>query len=201
MTVVVIAVAMLMFVLISLVIKWYNRPVSGMALVRTGSGGIMVAFDKGIFVIPILHNLEKMDITIKSLTIERKGDFALLCKDNVRVEAKITFFVKVNKDVYDVEKVAFSVGCEKASKKETLESLFNPKFTEALKTIAHYYTYEELYNNKEKFRDEILTFIGRDLNGYVLEDCSIEYLEKSLIKAKEEFGVCIHSANCEKYEC
>ena len=38
-------------------------------------------------------------------------------------------------DLKDAKDVAFSIGCERASIKETLENLFDAKFSEALKTF------------------------------------------------------------------
>ena len=39
--------------------------------------------------------------------------------------------------------------------------------------------FEDLYRERDKFRDKIIAIIGNDLNGYVLEDAAIDYLEQT----------------------
>ena len=57
--------------------------------------------------------------------------------------------------------------------------VFEPKFSEALKTVGKQFDFVELYNTREAFRNKILEVIGSDLNGYVLDDCAIDYLEQT----------------------
>ncbi|MGZ8709176.1 MAG: flotillin family protein, partial [Thermoanaerobaculia bacterium] len=94
---------------------------------------------------------------------------------------KVTFFVRVNKTVEDVIKVAQSIGCARASDRETLEALFSAKFSEGLKTVGKQLDFVDLYTKRHEFRDAIINLIGRDLNGYVLEDAAIDYLEQTPI--------------------
>jgi uncharacterized membrane protein YqiK len=55
----------------------------------------MVTFTGG-FVLPIIHRAEVMDISVKTIEIERRGNEGLICRDNIRADIKVTFFVKVN---------------------------------------------------------------------------------------------------------
>jgi uncharacterized membrane protein YqiK len=89
--------------------------------------------------------------------------------------------VRVNKTKEDVEKVAQSIGCARASDPGQMVQLFEAKFSEALKTVGKRFDFVELYDSREKFKNEILEAIGRDLNGYVLDDCAIDYLEQTPI--------------------
>ena len=164
--------------IVILVIKTYKKAVQGQALVRTGSGGTKVTFS-GFFVIPVLHKMEVMDITIKTIVISRLGVDGLICKDNMRADIKVSFFVRVNKTAEDVVQVAQTIGCYRASFQESLENLFDAKFSEALKTVGKQFDFVELYNSRVKFKEEILHTIGTDLNGYVLDDCAIDYLEQT----------------------
>ncbi len=166
---------------IILVIKTYRKATQGQALVRTGQGGAKVSFG-GLFVIPVLHQMEIMDITLKTVTIARQGKEGLICKDNLRADIKVNFFVRVNKTSEDVIQVAQAIGCKRASDKEALVDLFDAKFSEALKTVGKQFDFVELYNSREKFKLEILRTIGTDLNGYVLDDCAIDYLEQTSVE-------------------
>ncbi len=136
----------------------------------------------GSLVIPVLHRVEKMDISLKTIEINRKGGEGLICKDNIRADIIVMFFVRVNKTREDVLKVAQAIGCERASDQHTVDELFNAKFSEALKTVGKRMEFEDLYRERNLFRDEIIQVIGDDLNGYVLEDAAIDYLEQTPIE-------------------
>lgn len=137
-----------------------------------------VTFTGGI-VFPIIHRAEVMDISLKTIEVARDGHDGLICADNIRADIKVTFFVRVNKTMDDVLKVAQNIGCERASQSETLVELFAAKFSEALKTVGKKLEFEQLYTQRDDFKDEIIRVIGRDLNGYVLDDCAIDYLEQT----------------------
>src|SRR5690606_25949357 len=98
---------------------------------------------------------------------------------NIRADISVTFFVKVNKTPDDVLNVAQLIGCARASDQDTIESLFNAKFSEALKTAGKKFDFSALYEEREQFRKEIETVIGQDLNGFTREDTAIDYLEQT----------------------
>ena len=159
-------------------IKCLRKVPQGTALIKTGQGGTEVSFDK-MMVVPVLHIVEMMDISVKRIEIDRSGVDGLICKDNIRADIKVAFFVRVNKEVDDVKRVANFLGCRRASDLESLRGVFEPKFSEALKTVGKQFDFVELYNTREAFRNKILEVIGSDLNGYVLDDCAIDYLEQT----------------------
>ena len=158
--------------------KWWHKVQQGKAIIRNGVGGTQVAFS-GQFVFPIMHQREIMDISVKRVEIYRHGEEGLVCKDNLRADIKVAFFVRVNKTREDVMAVAQLLGCERASDPGALIEFFDAKFSEALKTVGKRFDFVELYEGREKFKDEILAIIGRDLNGYVLDDAAIDYLEQT----------------------
>jgi uncharacterized membrane protein YqiK len=133
-------------------------------------------------VYPIIHRAETMDISVKTIEIDRRGKEGLICKDNIRADIKVTFFVRVNKTQEDVLKVAQAIGCARASDPRTLEELFSAKFSEALKTVGKGLNFEDLYKQRQKFKDDIIDVIGKDLNGFVLDDAAIDYLEQTPIE-------------------
>ena len=166
---------------IMLVLKCWRKVTQGTALVRNGWGGTNVKFD-GMFVIPIFHKVELMDISVKKIGIDRNGEDGLICKDNIRADIRVDFFVRVNKEAKSVADVAQLLGCERASSQPSLIQLFEAKFSEALKTVGKQFDFVDLYNSREAFRDEIKKTIGVDLNGYVLDDAAIDYLEQTPIE-------------------
>lgn len=176
------------FGIIIIVSRFYRKASQGEALVRTGMGGTRVGFS-GMIVIPVIHKLEIMDISLKTIEIARIGKDGLICNDNMRADIKVTFFVKVNKQAADVKAVAESVGCKRASSKDAMVQLFDAKFSEALKTVGKQFDFVDLYNKREAFRDEIKRMIGRDLNGYLLDDAAIDYLEQTPLNLLDEANI------------
>ena len=156
----------------------YRKVKKGTALIRTGYGGTKIEFN-GILVWPIFHRVETMDISLKRIEIDRTGHNGLICQDNMRADIKVAFFVRVNNVEEDVLRVAQSVGCERASSEPEIRALFDAKFSEALKTVGKRFDFIALYEDRDKFRDEILKVIGTDLNGFVLDDAAIDYLEQT----------------------
>lgn len=169
----------IVLLLLAILASFYKKIPQGKAIVRTGVGGTKVAFNKGMYVIPVFHKMEIMDISLKKLEIERMQHDGLICKDNIRADIKVAFFVRVNKSVDDVINVAQTIGCERASEVVTLTNVFEAKFSEALKTVGKKFDFIELYEARREFRDEILNIIGTDLNGYILDDCAIDNLEQT----------------------
>lgn len=161
--------------------RFYRKVQQGQAAVRNGVGGTVVSFN-GIIVVPVIHQAEHMDISVKRIEIERKGSEGLICSDNIRADIKVAFFVRVNKTEQDVLRVAQSIGCQRASSQDMIRSLFDAKFSEALKTVGKRFEFVQLYNERDKFKDEILKVIGTDLNGFALDDCAIDFLEQTAIE-------------------
>ncbi|NMG46549.1 hypothetical protein GO613_00300 [Azoarcus communis] len=171
--------AFLLFGLFAMFAKFYKKVEQGYAMiVNTLRSEPEVTFT-GRMVYPIIHKAEMMDIALKTVEIDRTGNEGLICQDNIRADIKVKFFVRVNKTAEDVLKVAQGIGCERASNHETLEELFSAKFSEALKTVGKAMDFVELYQARDRFRDEIIRQIGDDLSGYVLEDAAIDYLEQT----------------------
>lgn len=166
-----------------MIAKFYKKVPQGQAIVKTGwSKEPKVAFKDGIWVIPVINLMERMDLSVKTIEVNRMKEDGLICKDNMRADIKVVFFVRVNSDTKSILKVAQTIGCARASDPETLRQLFEAKFSEALKTVGKRFEFIELYDNREKFRKEIIDIIGDDLNGYSVEDCAIDYLEQTPIE-------------------
>ncbi|MGV3754832.1 MAG: flotillin family protein [Verrucomicrobiota bacterium] len=156
----------------------FRKVQQGQALVKNGAGGTSVSFS-GKLIYPVFHKVEYMDISVTRLEINRRGQQGLICRDNIRADISVAFFVRVNKTEQDVLRVAQTIGCVRASDRTAIAELFEAKFSEALKTVGRQFDFVELYNSREKFREQILRIIGTDLNGYVLDDAAIDYLEQT----------------------
>jgi uncharacterized membrane protein YqiK len=176
---VLIAVALLIFlVMLFAMTRLFRKVEQGKALIISKMRKVDVTFT-GTVVLPVLHKAEVMDISVKTLELGRVGKDGLICQDNIRADIRISFYVRVNNTVDDVIRVAQSIGTERASNTETLRELFNAKFSEALKTVGKQLEFEDLYVKRDELKQRIINEIGRDLNGYRLEDVAIDYLEQT----------------------
>jgi uncharacterized membrane protein YqiK len=173
----------------ALVARFYRQVEQGKALiVNTMRNEPLVAFT-GTTVLPIVNRAETMDLSVKTIEIDRRGKEGLICNDNIRADINVTFFVRVNKTREDVLKVAQSIGCARASDHETLKELFSAKFAEALKTVGKHFNFEELYTKRDAFKDKIIEVIGKDLNGFILDDAAIDYLEQTPLEALDRDNI------------
>ncbi len=177
---VVIGAAILLLILVVIVFsKYYVKVGPDEAVVRSGSGGLRTCTAGGIFVIPLLQRSEYMDLTLKSFEIAREGSEGLICRDNIRADIRVAFFIRVDKSSEEIKEVAQSIGARRCSQLETLRELFDAKFSEALKTVGKQFDFVDLYEKREEFKEEILKVIGTDLNGYRLDDAAIDFLEQT----------------------
>ncbi|MFB4423349.1 flotillin family protein [Streptomyces sp. QL37] len=164
--------------LVFVITRLFRKVEQGKALIISKTKKVDVTFT-GAVVLPVLHKAETMDISVKTIEIRRTGREGLICQDNIRADIHITFFVRVNKTVEDVIKVAQAIGTERASDKAAIQEFFAAKFSEALKTVGKQLDFVDLYTKREEFRDRIIRVIGTDLNGYHLDDAAIDFLEQT----------------------
>jgi uncharacterized membrane protein YqiK len=174
-----VAVVLLIALTLLLVVSRLFRKVEqGRALIVSKTKKVDVTFT-GAVVLPVLHKAEYMDISVKTIEIRRTGREGLICQDNIRADIHISFFVRVNKTVEDVIKVAQAIGTHTASDPAAIQDFFAAKFSEALKTVGKQLDFVDLYTKREEFRDRIIQVIGTDLNGYHLDDAAIDFLEQT----------------------
>ncbi|WP_309891818.1 hypothetical protein [Archangium sp.] len=169
--------------------RFYRQVDQGRALIINPFKGEPIVTFTGSIVWPIINRAEVMDIALKTVEIDRRGKEGLICQDNIRADIKVTFFVRVNKTREDVLKVAQAIGCARASDEGTLEHLFEAKFSEALKTVGKSFDFEELYTKRDAIKDQVILVIGKDLNGYMLEDCAIDFLEQTPVEMLDKDNI------------
>ncbi len=172
-----------------LLVRCYRKVEQGKAMIINKLGGKIDVTFTGSVVVPIFFKAEIMDIAVQTIEIDRRGKNGLICKDNIRADITVSFYIRVNKTAEDVLRVAQMVGCNRASDHATLEELFNAKFSEALKTVGKQMEFTELYTKREDFKNQIIETIGTDLNGYGLEDAAIDYLEQTPLNSLDDSNI------------
>ena len=158
---------------------FYKKVDQGTALIVNDLSSTPKVRFTGALIIPVLYRAELMQISLITLQIDRRGKEGLICRDNMRADITVAFYLRVNETQADVLRVAKALGADRASDKHAVDELFNAKFSEALKTVGKKFEFTDLFEKRQEFRDEIIKVIGNDLNGYVLEDVAIDYLEQT----------------------
>ena len=168
---------------------FYRKVDQGVALIVNDMSSTPKVHFTGALIIPVLYRAELMRISLITLQIDRRGKEGLICRDNMRADIAVAFYLRVNETQADVLRVAKAIGADRASDKHAVDELFNAKFSEALKTVGKKFDFTELFEKRQEFRDEIIAVIGNDLNGYVLEDVAIDYLEQTPKSLLDQFNI------------
>src|SRR5258708_23062023 len=67
-------------------LRWlYQRSTKETAFVRTGFGGEKVVVSGGAFVIPVLHDITPVSMSVMRIEVERRETQALITKNPIRV--------------------------------------------------------------------------------------------------------------------
>ncbi|MDS1311687.1 flotillin family protein [Marinobacter xiaoshiensis] len=172
-------VVLLILGVLTLFKAFYRKVDQGQALIVNDLSPTPKVYFTGAMVLPVIHRAETMKISVITLELNRTGKEGLICKDNLRADITVAFYLRVNETSEDVLRVAKSVGVGRASDRNAVNELFNAKFSEALKTVGKKLEFMQLFEERQHFRDSIIETIGEDLNGYILEDVAIDYLEQT----------------------
>jgi uncharacterized membrane protein YqiK len=165
------------------------RVPQGKALVVNRTNGEPLVRFSDTIVMPIVQRAEVVDLSVVKIEVARQGRDGALCRDDVRADVAMTFYLKVNPTHEDILQVARSVGCARAASTDTLRDLFSARFEDAIRTVMRALTFEECVNERERFKDQILAVIGCDLDGYHLVDLSIGTLQQTGLGALDPANV------------
>lgn len=176
------ALLVLLLLLLLALTRMYQRVDRSEALIISSGRGARVSFT-GALVVPLLHHAERISLAVHPIVIDRRGADGFVCRDKIRAELRLCFLVRVNRTTEDMLVVAASVGSARASDPAVLHALFVGKFTDAAATLVSRLNFEELHLRRDEFRDELITAIGRDLHGFVLDDVAVEHLQHTPLAA------------------
>ena len=143
------------------------------------SGRIDIHFSTGGIATPVLTHHEFLDVTYKSFQLSWMGDRSLRCRDHIRADLQVTFYVTIEKDRAQIKKVLKSLGAKGAADPDVLADHLEPQLFEAIKTVSKELDYEEFLHNRVLVRDRCCELIRPTMEGYVLEDIRIDYLKKT----------------------
>ncbi len=161
-------------------VMFYRRANKQMSFVRTGMGGEKVVINNGSMVLPLFHNLIKVNMQTIEIPIKRVEENALITSDHLRVDIIAHYFVRVDTAPKMVSLAAQTMGADTFNTDKVID-MFEERCEAALNAVVSRMTMEELHVNKEQFRDEVQSFIEDDLasNGLVLQSVALTHIDQT----------------------
>ena len=105
--VVIVAIAIVWWLLLS---KLYQRSTSETSFVRTGFLGLRVCISGGALVIPVLHEVTRVNMNTLRIGVSHRDHDALITQDRLRVNVDADFYVRVVPTVDAVTAAARTLG-------------------------------------------------------------------------------------------
>lgn len=175
---------------LSRIYKRIQNTAEALVITRYGSKG-KEAVIGGAFVVPLLNDYERISLQQHSIPIKRefskdgRGEESegLPCKDNIRADISVMFYIGINPDPEDILLAASKLTCAVASDTKALTAYFTPKFSEALKTAIKKFDFVQLLESRVEFRDAVKQLLVNDLEGFKLHDVVIDKIEQSPLEA------------------
>ena len=174
--VIVIAIAVLWWVLS----KLYQRSTTELSFVRTGFMGERVAISGGALVIPVLHEVTRVNMNTMRISLSHHDHNALITQDRLRVNVDADFYVRVKPEKPAVSAAARALG-SKTTSTDGMRLLLEARFNDALRTAAAQQPMEALHENRGAFSARVreLASHGIDASGLEIDSVSISKLDQA----------------------
>src|ERR1700732_3022560 len=175
-----VVVAIVVVIAVYLLRLFYRRSTKEIAFVRTGFGGEKVVVSGGAFVIPVLHAVTLVNMTVMRIEIVRREELALITKTRMRVDVVAEFFVKVGSSHEAVGNAAQTLG-RRTLEPDGTRDLLEGRFASALRTVAAQMTLEELHEQRRDYAQRVKTVAleGLAQNGLDLESVALVDLDQT----------------------
>jgi uncharacterized membrane protein YqiK len=162
------------------VLSVYRRTAANEALVRTGMQGVAVALNSGINVFPLIHQVVPVSLETMKLEVERQGQDALITQDNLRVDVKAEFYIRVNPTEEDIIQAARSLG-SKSVNAGAVGALVFEKLVSALRSVAAQKDLAAIHSDRKTFASAVQELVAEELqqNGLLLESVTISRLDQT----------------------
>ena len=162
-------------------LRWlYRRSTKETAFVRTGFGGEKVVISGGAFVVPVLHEITPVGMSVMRIEVSRRQAQGLITKDRIRVDVVADFFVRVGSTREEVSRAAQTLG-RRTLDPESARELFEGRFAAALRTAAAQMTLLDLHEQRQDYAERVKAAAAEGLaqNGLELESVAIVDLDQT----------------------
>jgi uncharacterized membrane protein YqiK len=160
--------------------KLYQRSTSELSFVRTGLFGEKVAIARGALVIPVLHEVTRVNMNTMRISIAHDNENALITQDRLRVNIGADFYVRVAPETAAVAAAARTLGSRTTSV-DGMRQLLQARFDDALRTAAAEQTMEALHENRGAFSARVreLAALGLHASGLEIDSVSIAKFDQA----------------------
>ncbi len=161
---------------------YYQRVATGTALIINDlSGKKRVSFTNTL-VLPIIHSKETLKMPLIPMEFDWRGKNGLKCADNIRVDIRLTVYLKIEERTADVLSAVRSMGVDKASDAEAVRSALQGILSQAICDAGQTSTFFTILKDSSKFHQTLIEKIGHDLFGYTVVHIAIDYLEQTPLR-------------------
>lgn len=163
--------------------RMYQRASKECSFVRTGVGGQKVVINGGALVLPVLHEVIRINMNTLKLSVQKKSEEALITKDKMRIDVTADFYLRVKPESDAIANAAQTLG-KKTMNPQELKTLLEGKFVDALRSVAAEMNMDELYEKRTDFVQRVQSAVAEDLlkNGMELETVSLTSLDQTEMK-------------------
>jgi len=163
------------------ILRWlYRRSTKEIAFVRTGFLGEKVVVNGGAFVIPVLHEITPVNMSVMRIPVVRRDNDALITRNRMRVDVAADFFVRVAADRASVAAAAQTLG-RRTMIEDGLATLLEGRFASAMRAVAARMALEEMHEQRGEFGAGVRKLAAEALsaNGLELETVAVVDLDQT----------------------
>jgi uncharacterized membrane protein YqiK len=170
--------------------RLYRRSTREVALVKTGTGGRKVIIDGGTLVVPVLHEIMRINMRTMRLEVKREGQSALITKDRLRIDVGAEFYVAVEPTEEGIARAAQTLGA-RTFDESALREMVEGKLVDGLRGVAATMVIDELHENRSDFVQKVQQAVSEDLkkNGLQLETVSLTALDQTPLEGLDENNI------------
>ncbi len=160
--------------------KLYVRSTKEESFVRTGLGGQKVVMNGGAIVLPIFHEIARVNLNTLRMEIRRANEQALITKDRMRVDVTVEFYLRVKSEENAIATAAQTLG-NRLQDPAALREMVEGKGVDALRAVAAQLTMKELHEKRSEFVRNVQEVVAEDLhkNGLELEAVSLTGMDQT----------------------
>lgn len=174
-------IAAIVIAIVVWLLNWlYHRSTKDTSFVRTGLGGEKVVINGGALVLPIIHEVTPVTMSVTRLKVMREKDRALITRDRMRVDIDADFYVRVNPTKDGISAAATTLG-RRMTEEDGLTDLLEGKFVSVLRAVAAEMTLDEMHEQRGAYMDKVAERSKSMLehNGLLLESAAITDLDQT----------------------
>jgi len=157
--VIVIAIVLVLFGL-WLLQRFYAKASRETALVRTGLGGQRVVLDGGCMALPILHQIQRVNMSALSLRARCAAEGALLTGDRLRADLEMEFELRVLSTREGVATAAQALGSRIARGGDAVEDLLSGTLVGAMQNAAAARTLDQIHLDRSAFAAQVASEVA-----------------------------------------